>query len=78
MKTTSPTAERRIEARQGRGVLARIRRRLTEYDDPTYEEARRRILSQPGFFASLPPDAIEEMKHWEAPEKLLGPSHPQF
>lgn len=75
MKMSSAAADRRIAATQGRGVLARIRRCFAEYDEPTYEEARRRILSKPGFFASLPPEVVEEMKHWKAPEKLLGPAH---
>jgi hypothetical protein len=75
MKMSSPLADLRIAPRRRRGLFARIRHRLTEYDEPTYEEARSRILSRPGFFASLSPEVRDELRHWKEPQKLLGPSH---
>jgi hypothetical protein len=57
-----------------RGVLARVRDALA--DGPTREEARRRLQSKPGFFASLSPEALEYIKNYDGPENL-GPPHPK-
>jgi len=41
------------------------------------EDARRRIRSKPGFFASLSPEARELMRNFDGPE-MLGPPHGKF
>lgn len=59
-------AKHRVKAR---GLLNRLR-----YDipAPTPEVARARILSKPGFFASMSKEAIEMWKDFDGPE-VLGP-----
>ncbi|HEU4884994.1 MAG TPA: hypothetical protein VFT45_22230 [Longimicrobium sp.] len=53
------------------GILARLREALT--DGPTREEARRRLRSKPGFFASLSPEALEMIRNCDGPERIGPP-----
>jgi hypothetical protein len=59
-------AKQRVKAR---GLLNRLR-----YDipAPSEEVARARILSKPGFFASLSKEAIEMWRNYDGPE-VMGP-----
>jgi hypothetical protein len=41
------------------------------------EDARRRIRSKPGFFASLSPEARELIRNFDGPE-MLGPPDDKF
>ena len=54
-----------------RGILARLSEALV--DGPTREEARRRLRSKPGFFASLSPEALEMIRNCDGPERIGGP-----
>jgi hypothetical protein len=60
----------RIKAAQER-ALPRFGVRA-EVPAPPREEARRRILSKPGFFASLSPDAWATIENFDGPE-VIGP-----
>jgi hypothetical protein len=68
MEKQAPTrrAKQRVKSR---GLLNRLR-----YDipAPTPEVARERILSKPGFFASLSKEAIEMWRNYDGPE-VIGP-----
>jgi hypothetical protein len=72
-RVSNPLREHQMETRRGRGLLTRIRRRLTEYDEPTLEEARQRIFSRPGFLASLGPEALEYIRRYDGPENMGPP-----
>jgi hypothetical protein len=61
---------RRIKAGQER-ALPRFGVRA-EVAAPSREEARRRILSKPGFFASLTPGAWAVIERHDGPE-VIGP-----
>lgn len=65
-RQAAPTARRKHTVRGSRGV-----RRLN-YDMPSPEQARRRILSKPGFFATLSPEAWEYVRNYDGPE-IMGP-----
>jgi hypothetical protein len=69
MEEQAPPARRAKHRVKAPGLLNRLR-----YDipAPTPEVARARILSKPGFFASLSKEAIEVLKNWDGPE-VLGP-----
>jgi hypothetical protein len=45
--------------------------------EEVHEEARRRIQSKPGFFASLSPEARELIRNFDGPE-MLGPPEGKF
>ena len=69
MEKQAPPARRAKHRVKAPGLLNRLR-----YDipAPTPEVALARILSKPGFFASLSEEAIEALKSFDGPE-VLGP-----
>jgi hypothetical protein len=54
-------------------LLIWLRDWLLDIDYLTPEEARRRMRSKPGFFASLSPEAREFIKNYDGPENLGPP-----
>ena len=71
MKNAIGAADVPMPANESRGILARLRDALA--DGPTRGEARRRLRSKPGFFASLPPEALDMIRNHDGPERLGGP-----
>jgi hypothetical protein len=59
-------------ARPKPGLVARIAEWVVD-DAPSREEARRRIRSKPGFFASLSPEARAAVLSDEGPDYLSPP-----
>lgn len=70
---TTNTADPSASTTHPLGVVARLRRAVIDLDGLTREEARRRIQSKPGLFASLSPEAREELRGYDGPENM-GPS----
>lgn len=66
MKSSLTTLTQPPRALRSRGILARLRAWLL--DEVTAEEARQRLRGQPGYFASLPPEALELMRSYDGPE----------
>lgn len=74
MKNAFSSIDAAAKPRRTRGLFARLRDALV--DGPTREEARRRLQSKPGFFASLSPETLEYIKVYDGPENL-GPPGPK-
>jgi hypothetical protein len=69
MEERPPPVRRTKHRVKASGLLNRMRDNIPA---PTLEVARARMLSKPGFFASLSKEAIEVLKNWDGPE-VLGP-----
>jgi hypothetical protein len=57
-----------------RGLFARLRRARDEADAAWLEEARRRMRSQPNYFASLTPDLLEALRQGDGIDIMGGPA----
>lgn len=55
------------------GLLVRILGWLLDLDDVTPEEARRRMRSRPGLFASMSPEDLEYVRGYDGPENSGPP-----
>jgi hypothetical protein len=57
------------------GFLVRLRNWLLDVDDYelTREEARRRMRSRPGLFASMSPEDLEYLRNYDGPENSGPP-----
>lgn len=53
-----------------RSAFARLREWIWDVEAPTREEARRRILSKPGFFESMSPETLAYLQSYDGPEHL--------
>ncbi len=54
------------------GLLVRILGWMLDLDDVTPEEARRRMRSRPGLYASMSPETLEYLRNYDGPE-VHGP-----
>ena len=71
MKNPISSSDLPARERATRGALAQADSPMTE--ESAREEARRRIRSKPGFFASLSPEALEMIRTCDGPERLGDP-----
>jgi|GEM_PF-2903037 len=74
MKTPATTAVTPVHATPPRrGFFTRVLHWILDIDDITPEEARNRMRSSPGFFASLTAEQLEMMRNYDGPENLGPP-----
>lgn len=74
MKTPATVAATPASAAPRRnGLLARIINWILDIDDLTPDEARERMRSKPGFFASLSPEQLEMIRSYDGPENFGPP-----
>jgi hypothetical protein len=69
-----PMSEPAPEIPSPRGLFARLRRARDAADAACFEEARRRMRSQPNFFASLTPEVLEALRENDGIDIMGGPA----
>ena len=75
MRMSTAVSPVNLSAPRAPGFLGRLRNWLLDLDDyeVTREEARRRMRSRPGLFASMSPEDIEYLRTYDGPENSGPP-----